>query len=85
MKKTISTLDDGKCRGVFVATQRRSYSFGALSLAWPTSQRMLLLGIEKHSTASMSKCNEHKVWKSACKLYVTLMTELKKQVVCVSN
>lgn len=86
--KTLSnpTLCDGKHRGIFAATQRRCYSFAALSLPSMAHQpEDAATWRRKHSAASVSKCKEHKVWETACNLYVTLMPGLKIQVVCVSN
>lgn len=57
----------------------RCYNFAAPSLAWFTSQRVLLVGIQD----STNSCNEHKVQETASKLYVTTTPGFKKQVGCV--
>lgn len=70
----------------FFATQKRCYHFATLSLAWPTSERMLLPGIENTLQQERAcECNEHKLWELFFKLYVTLMPGLRKQMAFVSS
>lgn len=52
-------------------------------LACYTSQRMLLLGIE--NTLQQALTNATNIRYGNCKVYVSLMPGLKKQVVCASN